>query len=193
MEKLVLSKSVHDASVQLCKGCLELFLLIISLLFQAEGPTVRDLKVRYSTGKKTSKNKKKLERAMKVLKVPQSQPPQRRHSHCCICVQAFHFNVPTVLAETQEEEKSRGVQLLRHSLNSRSTRYPHLLQHPPHLTATAAVQKKDVGFNSFNSKLLHFSVFRFFRETPEAAGRLERALRGEDHDDGAHIQTGWNP
>ncbi|KAM3599533.1 uncharacterized protein V6R79_007514 [Siganus canaliculatus] len=34
----------------------------------AEGPTVRDLKVRYSTGKKTSKNKKKLEKAMKVLK-----------------------------------------------------------------------------------------------------------------------------
>uniref|UniRef100_A0A3Q3VUB5 Protein SDA1 n=1 Tax=Mola mola TaxID=94237 RepID=A0A3Q3VUB5_MOLML len=35
---------------------------------EAEGPSVRDLKVRYSTGKKTSKNKKKLERAMKVLK-----------------------------------------------------------------------------------------------------------------------------
>lgn len=35
---------------------------------EAEGPSVRDLKVRYSTGKKTSKNKKKLETAMKVLK-----------------------------------------------------------------------------------------------------------------------------
>uniref|UniRef100_A0A8C1XH92 Protein SDA1 n=1 Tax=Cyprinus carpio TaxID=7962 RepID=A0A8C1XH92_CYPCA len=33
-----------------------------------EGPTTRDLMVRYSTGKKTSKNKKKLEKAMKVLK-----------------------------------------------------------------------------------------------------------------------------
>ncbi|KAF7696657.1 protein SDA1 homolog [Silurus meridionalis] len=33
-----------------------------------EGPTARDLMVRYSTGKKTSKNKKKLEKAMKVLK-----------------------------------------------------------------------------------------------------------------------------
>nr|XP_057908281.1 protein SDA1 homolog [Doryrhamphus excisus] len=33
-----------------------------------EGPTTRDLKVRYSTGKKTTKNKKKLEKAMKVLK-----------------------------------------------------------------------------------------------------------------------------
>lgn len=118
--KTVLSESVQDASVRLCIGCLELlmFLLIISLLFQAEGPTVRDLKVRYSTGKKTSKNKKKLERAMKVLKVPQSQPLQRNDSHCCICIQTFHFNVPTVLAETQEEEKSRSVQLLRHSLNS---------------------------------------------------------------------------
>ncbi|XP_054468221.1 protein SDA1 homolog [Anoplopoma fimbria] len=35
---------------------------------EAKGPTVRDLKVRYSTGKKTSKNKKKMEKAMKVLK-----------------------------------------------------------------------------------------------------------------------------
>ncbi|XP_031173679.1 protein SDA1 homolog [Sander lucioperca] len=35
---------------------------------EAEGPSVRDLKVRYSTGKKTSKNKKKLEKAMNVLK-----------------------------------------------------------------------------------------------------------------------------
>lgn len=109
--KTVLSESVHDASAQLRKSCLELlmFLLIISPLFQAEGPSVRDLKVRYSTGKKTSKNKKKLERAMKVLKVSQSQPPQTRDSHFCICIQMFHFNVPTVLAETQEEKKSRGV------------------------------------------------------------------------------------
>ncbi|TWW66455.1 SDA1 -like protein [Takifugu flavidus] len=37
------------------------------MLELAEGPTARDLKVRYSTGKKTSKNKKKLEKAMKVL------------------------------------------------------------------------------------------------------------------------------
>uniref|UniRef100_A0A8C2YX40 Protein SDA1 n=1 Tax=Cyclopterus lumpus TaxID=8103 RepID=A0A8C2YX40_CYCLU len=35
---------------------------------EPEGPTVRDLKVRYSTGKKTCKNKKKMEKAMKVLK-----------------------------------------------------------------------------------------------------------------------------
>ncbi|XP_070706421.1 protein SDA1 homolog [Pempheris klunzingeri] len=35
---------------------------------EVEGPSVRDLKVRYSTGKKTSKNKKKMEKAMKVLK-----------------------------------------------------------------------------------------------------------------------------
>ncbi|CAL1567642.1 unnamed protein product [Knipowitschia caucasica] len=33
-----------------------------------EGPSARDLMVRYSTGKKSSKNKKKLEKAMKVLK-----------------------------------------------------------------------------------------------------------------------------
>lgn len=46
--------------------------LSISLFFQDEGPTVRDLKVRFSTGKKTSKNKKKLEKAMKVLKVKHS-------------------------------------------------------------------------------------------------------------------------
>ncbi|XP_076014584.1 protein SDA1 homolog [Genypterus blacodes] len=35
---------------------------------EAEGPSARDLMVRYSTGKKTTKNKKKMERAMKVLK-----------------------------------------------------------------------------------------------------------------------------
>ncbi|TFK01519.1 Protein SDA1-like protein [Platysternon megacephalum] len=33
-----------------------------------EGPTARDLTVRYATGKKTTKHKKKLEKAMKVLK-----------------------------------------------------------------------------------------------------------------------------
>lgn len=33
-----------------------------------EGPSFRDLKVKYSTGKKTTKNKKKMEKAMKVLK-----------------------------------------------------------------------------------------------------------------------------
>ncbi|XP_074084572.1 protein SDA1 homolog [Macrotis lagotis] len=33
-----------------------------------DGPTARDLLVKYATGKKTSKHKKKLERAMKVLK-----------------------------------------------------------------------------------------------------------------------------
>nr|XP_060483053.1 protein SDA1 homolog [Panthera onca] len=34
-----------------------------------EGPTARDLLVQYATGKKSSKNKKRLEKAMKVLKV----------------------------------------------------------------------------------------------------------------------------
>lgn len=38
-------------------------------IFQAEGPTVRDLKVRYATGKKTTKSKKKMDKAMKVLTV----------------------------------------------------------------------------------------------------------------------------
>ncbi|XP_056114249.1 protein SDA1 homolog [Rhinichthys klamathensis goyatoka] len=33
-----------------------------------DGPTTRDLMIRYSTGKKTSKNKRKMEKAMKVLK-----------------------------------------------------------------------------------------------------------------------------
>ncbi|TKS84338.1 SDA1 -like protein [Collichthys lucidus] len=35
---------------------------------EAKGPTARDLKVKYATGKKTTKNKKKLEKMMKVLK-----------------------------------------------------------------------------------------------------------------------------
>ncbi|MGH0184841.1 UNVERIFIED_CONTAM: hypothetical protein FKN15_016108 [Acipenser sinensis] len=36
---------------------------------EEEGPSARDLIVRYSTGKKTTKNKKKMEKAMKVLKL----------------------------------------------------------------------------------------------------------------------------
>ncbi|KAJ0013022.1 hypothetical protein NQD34_017356 [Periophthalmus magnuspinnatus] len=35
---------------------------------ETEGPSARDLMIRYSTGKKSTKNKKKLEKAMKVLK-----------------------------------------------------------------------------------------------------------------------------
>ncbi|MGH0188423.1 UNVERIFIED_CONTAM: hypothetical protein FKN15_029692 [Acipenser sinensis] len=38
---------------------------------EEEGPSARDLIVRYSTGKKTTKNKKKMEKAMKVLKIIQ--------------------------------------------------------------------------------------------------------------------------
>lgn len=34
-----------------------------------DGPTARDLLVQYATGKKSSKHKKRLEKAMKVLKV----------------------------------------------------------------------------------------------------------------------------
>lgn len=45
------------------------FVIIIHTVLQDDGPTVRDLKVRFSTGKKTSKNKKKMEKALKVLKV----------------------------------------------------------------------------------------------------------------------------
>ncbi|XP_056259506.1 protein SDA1 homolog [Seriola aureovittata] len=45
-----------------------LLLLTVILVFQTEGPSARDLMVRYSTGKKTTKNKKKMEKAMKVLK-----------------------------------------------------------------------------------------------------------------------------
>lgn len=41
----------------------------VSFVLQDEGPTARDLLVQYATGKKGSKNKKKLEKAMKVLKV----------------------------------------------------------------------------------------------------------------------------
>lgn len=41
----------------------------IAAFIQTEGPSARDLKVRYSTGKKSCKNKKKLEKAMKVLVV----------------------------------------------------------------------------------------------------------------------------
>ncbi|XP_048193562.1 protein SDA1 homolog [Perognathus longimembris pacificus] len=39
-----------------------------------EGPTARDLLVQYATGKKSAKNKKKLEKAMKVLKKQKKKP-----------------------------------------------------------------------------------------------------------------------
>ncbi len=41
----------------------------IYFFLQDDGPTARDLMIRYSTGKKSCKDKKKLEKAMKVLKV----------------------------------------------------------------------------------------------------------------------------
>ena len=41
----------------------------VCFVLQDDGPTARDLLVQYATGKKGSKNKKKLEKAMKVLKV----------------------------------------------------------------------------------------------------------------------------
>lgn len=144
--KTVLSDSVHDAFAWLCKIPLELlmFLLIIGLLLQAEGPTVRDLKVRYSTGKKTSKNKKKLERAMKVLKVLQSQPPQTRDSHFCICIQ-MQIQIQTLMFQLswQKHKKKRKAEVFNFSAI-------HLIHDPQgiltfyniHLTATATVQKK---------------------------------------------------
>lgn len=68
---MVLQKTLE--LVLVCKGNnldIEMWLNWLHCFIQEEGPTVRDLKVRYSTGKKTSKNKKKLEKAMKVLVVP---------------------------------------------------------------------------------------------------------------------------
>lgn len=44
--------------------------LSLCVFVKNEGPSARDLMAKFSTGKKTSKNKKKLEKAMKVLKVP---------------------------------------------------------------------------------------------------------------------------
>uniref|UniRef100_A0A669D858 Protein SDA1 n=1 Tax=Oreochromis niloticus TaxID=8128 RepID=A0A669D858_ORENI len=46
--------------------------LSLCVFVKNEGPSARDLMAKFSTGKKTSKNKKKLEKAMKVLKVPLS-------------------------------------------------------------------------------------------------------------------------
>ncbi|XP_064415623.1 protein SDA1 homolog isoform X5 [Latimeria chalumnae] len=70
-----------------------------------EGPTARDLIMRYATGKKTSKNKKKLEKAMKVLKLflfnfypfiqRFLQPHQRDVTKILLCAaQATHQLVP---------------------------------------------------------------------------------------------------
>lgn len=47
------------------------FTCVVLLMFflQDDVPTARDLMMRYATNKKTTKRKKKLEKAMKVLKV----------------------------------------------------------------------------------------------------------------------------
>uniref|UniRef100_A0A8C8DQH2 Protein SDA1 n=1 Tax=Oryzias sinensis TaxID=183150 RepID=A0A8C8DQH2_9TELE len=49
------------------KVCISMLFYLLDR-YNKEGPSARDLMVRYSTGKKTSKNKKKLDKAMKVLK-----------------------------------------------------------------------------------------------------------------------------
>lgn len=72
----------------------------------------------------------------------------------------------------------------------------HLIHDPqgrdPPLCSTQFVS--EVICAAFRCKPSRVSLFlRFLWETLEAAGSLQRALRGEDHDDGAHIQTGWNP
>ncbi|KAJ3605425.1 hypothetical protein NHX12_027472 [Muraenolepis orangiensis] len=84
-----------------------------------DGPSARDLMVRYSTGKKTSKNKKKMEKAMKVLKKHKTkkkvelflfnfypfiqrfiQPHQREVTKILLC--AAQSSHPLVPPETME-------------------------------------------------------------------------------------------
>uniref|UniRef100_A0A1A7XXC7 Protein SDA1 n=1 Tax=Iconisemion striatum TaxID=60296 RepID=A0A1A7XXC7_9TELE len=57
-----------------------------------EGTSSRDLMVRYSTGKKTSKNKKKLEKAMKVLKKHKKKKK----------VEVFNFSAIHLIHDPQE-------------------------------------------------------------------------------------------
>lgn len=129
---------------------------------------------------------------MKVLKVKHSEP----HQWCDLCswivFPPFQNIDLTLSTETQEKEKSRSVQLFCHSLNSWSSRYlvTQLSCQQEYLKRT--IEKK---FHAWSTELWLWQlfIFRFFRETPKAAGRLERAVWGEDHDDGAYIQTGWNP
>ncbi|XP_037609485.1 protein SDA1 homolog isoform X1 [Sebastes umbrosus] len=59
---------------------------------EAEGPSVRDLKVRYATNKKTSKSKKKLEKAMKVLKKHKSKKK----------VEVFNFSAIHLIHDPQD-------------------------------------------------------------------------------------------
>lgn len=46
-----------------------LSLVFLAFFLKDDLPTARDLMIRYATNKKTTKRKKKLEKAMKVLKV----------------------------------------------------------------------------------------------------------------------------
>ncbi|XP_035382664.1 protein SDA1 homolog [Electrophorus electricus] len=57
-----------------------------------DGPSARDLMVRYSTGKKTSKNKKKMEKAMKVLKKHKKKKK----------VEVFNFSAIHVIHDPQD-------------------------------------------------------------------------------------------
>uniref|UniRef100_A0A4W4GDD6 Protein SDA1 n=1 Tax=Electrophorus electricus TaxID=8005 RepID=A0A4W4GDD6_ELEEL len=59
---------------------------------QDDGPSARDLMVRYSTGKKTSKNKKKMEKAMKVLKKHKKKKK----------VEVFNFSAIHVIHDPQD-------------------------------------------------------------------------------------------
>ncbi|KAK6494665.1 protein SDA1-like protein [Huso huso] len=59
---------------------------------EEEGPSARDLIVRYSTGKKTTKNKKKMEKAMKVLK---KQKKKKR-------VEVFNFSAIHLIHDPQD-------------------------------------------------------------------------------------------
>ncbi|PKU38663.1 n-acylethanolamine-hydrolyzing acid amidase [Limosa lapponica baueri] len=78
---------------------LELFFQLLrchdKLLRKDDGPTARDLMIRYATNKKTTKRKKKLEKAMKVLK------KQKKKSK----PEVFNFSAIHLIHDPQEVTK----------------------------------------------------------------------------------------
>uniref|UniRef100_A0A8C8C3I3 Protein SDA1 n=1 Tax=Oncorhynchus tshawytscha TaxID=74940 RepID=A0A8C8C3I3_ONCTS len=74
---------------------------------EEEGPSARDLMVRYSTGRKTSKNKKKMEKAMKVLKKHKKKKK----------VEVFNFSAIHLIHDPQAQSLKTSVQLVMLSFN----------------------------------------------------------------------------
>lgn len=87
--------------------------------FQDDGPTARDLMVRYSTGKKGHKNKQKLEKAMKVLKV--CWQSSTTDILCFLCLSGLKYRSSLFMELCRQYRKTRRRRRWRCSISLPST------------------------------------------------------------------------